>query len=427
MKYPPESKPGPSIRILIMGIGAFAQGAAQILADNGATTFVYLTRDYGHFPPSLATQTFLADEYPDPCVLVEKLDIQLIIPMSIDWAESDWSERLLAMDVGILCPAGEPLRIERERDFARQLCVQYNIPFPESCFAADVAGAREFVKSAGKPFVLKNPLCAPGSPIHTIICETTADTLQWLSRIDDRDGIFLQEYMGTREAGHVAFVSGGEIYSLATNQEYKRAFTGNMGVVAGAPLGGIVEVDPHDKYGLADALIRPLLPWFKAVNYHGPLQVTGIYRDGQWSVLEYNSRLGVTCTNMILRLLKNPADVVNCVGQNLRPNIEFREGLLFGCSLTLAGYGYPFIKLDGPLLPVNVEGEFSCDVWWNEVTGNGISDLAMTGHRIADVIAVGEELAGTIAEAYENIARIRCLSSYYRLDVGKCLWPPGEA
>ncbi len=49
------------------------------------------------------------------------------------------------------------------------------------------------------------------------------------------------------EAGHIALVSDGEIHSLVTNQEYKYAFNGNLGIVAGAPLGGIVERDEHDK------------------------------------------------------------------------------------------------------------------------------------------------------------------------------------
>ena len=48
--------------------------------------------------------------------------------------------------------------------------------------------------------------------------------------------------------------------------EYKRAFDKNQGVVAGAPLGGLVEQDTSDKYGLARALLKPLLPWLRRVN-----------------------------------------------------------------------------------------------------------------------------------------------------------------
>ena len=43
----------------------------------------------------------------------------------------------------------------------------------------------------------------------------------WLKNLDYAEGVFLQQYVGCAEAGHIALVSGGEIYSLATNQEYK--------------------------------------------------------------------------------------------------------------------------------------------------------------------------------------------------------------
>jgi len=52
--------------------------------------------------------------------------------------------------------------------------------------------------------------------------------------------------------------------------------------------------------------------------------------------------------------------------------------------------------------------------------------LMATGHRTADVIALAPKLDAAIAKAYANIRKIRVLSSYFRTDVGKSLWPPGE-
>ena len=122
---------------------------------------------------------------------------------------------------------------------------------------------KKFSTQHPQPFVIKNPLCSPTSPIHTILCETVDDTRAWLRHVNYAEGVFLQEYLGRAEAGHIALVSGGEIYSLVTNQEYKYAFNGNQGIVAGAPLGGLVERDENDKYGLARELIHPLLPWLR--------------------------------------------------------------------------------------------------------------------------------------------------------------------
>jgi phosphoribosylamine-glycine ligase len=318
------------------------------------------------------------------------------------------------------------MRIERERDFARKLCARFKIPFPKAHVARNRLEAERILARHPRPYVIKNPLCSPTSPIHTIICESIEDTRAWLRQVDYEEGIFLQEYLGRAEVGHIVLVSGGEIYSLVTNQEYKRAFDGNLGIVAGAPLGGLVELDPADKYGLARELIEPLRPWLRESRFHGPLQVTAIRRHDQWHVIEYNIRVGVTSGPMILRLLHNPGEVILRTALNRKLDPAFRSRARFGCELTLAGYGYPFVQVRGPQLPLEVTGAFDCDVWWNEVARTDEGRLVATGHRIADVIALGPTLEAAIARAYANIRKIRVLGSYYRTDIGKSLWPPGN-
>jgi phosphoribosylamine-glycine ligase len=358
--------------------------------------------------------------------LIDTLDVDLVVPQSIDWAQAPWAESLVRSKVLILSPVGKAMLIERERDFACRLCAQYKIPFPRSYVASNRLEAERILLQHPKPFVIKNPLCSPASPIHTILCETVEDTRAWLKVVNYAEGVFLQEYVGRAEAGHIVFVSGGEIYSVVTNQEYKRAFDGNMGIVAGAPLGGLVELDPEDKYGLARELILPLRPWLREVNYHGPLQVTAIKKNDRWYVIEYNVRIGITSGPMLLRMLKNPVETLLRVAQNKKLDLQFREGFRFGCSVTLAGYGYPYVQLRPPILPLEIKGKLDCDVWLNEVAVDQEGRLLATGHRIADVVALDSTLEGAIRKAYENIRKLRVIGSYYRLDIGRSLWPPGN-
>ncbi|MGA2248739.1 MAG: phosphoribosylglycinamide synthetase C domain-containing protein [Verrucomicrobiota bacterium] len=415
---------------MVLGVGSFAHSIGGALKDAKARVSTYLTRNYGHYPPSLVGDTYLPGVYPSPVPLLREGKIDAVIPQSIDWALQPWAEELVRSGVGILSPTGEAMRLERERDFARELCARFQIPFPKSFVAANRLAAENLLAEHPQPFVIKNPLCSPTSPIHTILCETVADTRAWLRNVNCAEGVFLQEYLGRAEAGHIALVSGGEIYSLVTNQEYKYAFNGNLGVVAGAPLGGLVERDEQDKYGLARELLHPLLPWFREVKYHGPVQVTAIKvpspPPGKWHVIEYNIRIGVTSGPMILRLLKNSAAVVLATTRNQKLSPVFNDGPSFGCSLTLAGYGYPYTQVRGPQLPLEVDGSFDCDVWWNEVMRAADGQLFTTGQRIADVIALAPRLDAAIARAYANIRKIRVVGSYYRTDVGQSLWPPGS-
>ena len=99
-------------------------------------------------------------------------------------------------------------------------------------------------------------------------------------------------------------------------------------MVAGAPLGGLVERDPNDKYGLARKLIHPLLPWLREAKYNGPL---ASHRHqavaGRWHVIEYNIRIGVTSGPMILRMLKNPAEIILRTARNEKLDLRFNEKL----------------------------------------------------------------------------------------------------
>jgi phosphoribosylamine-glycine ligase len=422
---PKAAAPNAAPNMMVLGVGSFAHSIGTALAEARARVSTYLSRDYGHFPPTLVGDTFHKAAYPSPVPLIEAGKIDVVLPQSIDWATQPWAADLRASGTGIFSPVGEAMRIERERDFARELCARFKIPFPKSFVAANRIEAERILAAHPQPFVIKNPLCSPTSPIHTILCETLEDTRAWSRQVNYAEGIFLQEYLGRAEAGHIVLVSDGEIHSLVTNQEYKYAFNGNMGIVAGAPLGGLVERDPEDKYGLARELIHPLRPWLREVKYNGPLQVTAIKRGGKWHVIEYNIRIGVTSGPMILRMLKNPVDAVLKTARNEKLDLSFHPGVKFGCSLTLAGFGYPFTQVRGPHLPLEIRGKFDCDVWWNEVARNAEGGLMATGHRVADVIALAPKLEGAIAKAYANIAKIRVAGSYYRTDVGQTLWPPG--
>lgn len=418
------------LSVLIIGVGAFTQGLAQTLQDAGANVIVWLSRDYGHYGPQQICSTYDEHDFASPIELLGTHACDIMIPMSIDWAQQPWARELCAR-VAVFCPSGDALLIERDRAFAQRIGEDAGIVFPRSFVAQNRLDAQSFLDTHPDPYVIKNTLCSPTSPIHTIVCETLADTQSWLDRIDYAEGVFFQEYMGHKEAGHIVFVQNGNITSLVSNQEYKRAFNGNMGKIAGAPLGGLIEADPDDKYDLAKKLIAPLQPWLKQVNYTGPLQVTAILKNNIWSVIEYNSRLGVTCGPMIMRMLNNPLDMLRAVidGSNFSP--DFNTDKPMGCSITLAGYGYPFLEVTGPAFPLTLPTALSSDkgdVWLNEVKAGkplSPSEVLADGHRLLDVNAFGQNKDTAVARAYALMQDLGCSNSYYRTDIGDTMWPPG--
>ena len=418
-------------RVWVLGVGSFAHAMAQICREDGAEVHTYLTRNYGHYGASLCGEVYEARRHPQLLTLFDKHPPDLVIPMSIDWQTQSWGPDLVEQGVPILSPVGKATQLEVDRDFAMRLCEQYGIPIPRSHYARNRLEAEEILRNDPRPYVLKNPICSPFSPVHTIVCETVEDTWGWIRCVDYAEGLFLQEYLGNVEAGHFVFVSNGEIISQISNQEYKRAFTGNMGPVAGAPLGGIVEQDPEDRYGLAKDLIHPLQPWLNKVNFHGPLQVTAMRQQDRWVPIEYNVRMGVTSGALWLRMLKNPGKTLCSVADNCAVKTKWRDSIQAGGTLTLAGYGYPYIVEDVPPLPVRIEGEIDCDLWWNEVRSDSLVIYTEShkgldkGHRIADVNSLGKTVEDALQNAYQNISKLHCLHSYFRTDIGQNLWPIG--
>ncbi len=48
-----NATPGPRpVSAMVFGVGSFAQSVTAVLRDAGARVGTYLTRNYGHFPPS---------------------------------------------------------------------------------------------------------------------------------------------------------------------------------------------------------------------------------------------------------------------------------------------------------------------------------------------------------------------------------------
>src|SRR5260370_8339099 len=150
--------------VLVMGVGAFAHSTCQILKDAGAHISTYLTRTYGHYPPALVGPIYRPDQFSSPGLLLKEKPVDLVVPMSIDWAQAPWAQEFLDLGVPVFCPTRDGMKIERDRDFARQLCHEFKIPFPEAYVASNRLEPDAILNRHPQPFVLTNPICSPTTP-----------------------------------------------------------------------------------------------------------------------------------------------------------------------------------------------------------------------------------------------------------------------
>src|SRR5689334_15704637 len=106
MARKPQTSNG-AASVMVLGVGSFAHSIGQALADAGANVSTYLSRNYGHFPPSLVGPTFSREAFASPVPLVKGNKIDCVIPQSIDWAQAPWAEELLKAKIPIFSPTGE--------------------------------------------------------------------------------------------------------------------------------------------------------------------------------------------------------------------------------------------------------------------------------------------------------------------------------
>ena len=188
----------------------------------------------------------------------------------------------------------------------------------------------------------------------------------------------------------------------------------------GDPLGGIVQADTDDQYGLVKQLIRPLEDWLKETNFCGPLQVTAGYWEDRWQVMEYNVRIGVTTGPLMMTMLENPMEVFYAAARGERPEPVFRDNHQFGMILGIVAEE----KLKGESVPENIVK--AGNVLWGDVQGKA-GEPIITDTRPFELTAYGDSVAACRDEVYELANQLVSINGYrFREDVGESLWPPGS-
>ena len=213
--------------------------------------------------------------------------------------------------VGIFSPTGEAMRIERERDFARELVRQIQDPISQIVRRVEPhrGGKNSREKSAAVRHQKSALLADQPDPHHPV-----------------RDG---GRHAGVAAAGQLCrgcFLAGiprprrGRAHRAG--QRRRDLFAGHQPGIqirastatwASSPArrwaGWWSATRRQIRPGAANCCIRCCRGSAK-VKYHGPVQVTAVKRAGKWLVIEYNIRIGVTSGPMILRMLSNPLETV---------------------------------------------------------------------------------------------------------------------
>ena len=323
--------------------------------------------------------------------------------------------------------------IEGSKAFSKELMKKYNIPTAGYTTVYSAAEAREFLRTAKFPIVLKADGLALGKGV--LICNTPEEAEAGVVEImEDKkfgaagDKMVIEEFMTGREVSVLSFCDGKTIKPMTSAQDHKRAGDGDTGLNTG----GMGTFSPSPFYTAeADAFCREYIYQrtvdalaaegrpFVGIIFFG-LMLTA---DGP-KVLEYNCRFGDPEAQVVIPRMKNDMLSVMeaCVDGRLDEiDLQFEDNA--AVCVVLASDGYPVKYAKGfPIRGLeNFKGAEDKFVFHAGTKFDAEGRIVTNGGRVLGVTALGKTLVEARANAYKATELIEFDNKYMRHDIGKAI------
>jgi phosphoribosylamine--glycine ligase len=334
--------------------------------------------------------------------------------------------------LSIIGPRKNAAALEGSKIFTRELLEEIKVPQPKFRVFSNVEQARAYIRDQDDyPIVIKVDGLAAGK--GAIVCHGPKDVDIALRRIEsgefkDAGTRFLVEgFLEGEEASYIVLVDKkGHIVPLASSQDHKAIYdgdkgpnTGGTGAYSPAPvLNAIVE------QRVLDRIVNPTIKAMaeRGMPFFGFLYVgLMIGKDGNPSVVEFNTRLGDPETQPILARMKT--DIVKIFLAMLKgelAKIEIKWDPRVAVCVVMMEDGYPGEYKKGHA----ITGLDELRSWKSTIVDLAAviekdGKLLTNGGRVLGITGLGEDHSTAIAQAYQAVRLIHWGSEYYRRDIGK--------
>ncbi|MFO7169595.1 MAG: phosphoribosylamine--glycine ligase [Chloroflexota bacterium] len=342
-----------------------------------------------------------------------------------------------AAGIPVFGPSAAAARIESSKAFAKRLMAEAGIPTAAAQIFERAEDAAEFVRSRGRPWVVKADGLAAGKGV--IVAETVAETLEAVAQLAATDagrGLVLEERLRGPEVSLIALSDGADLCPLPPAQDHKRLLdgdrgpnTGGMGAYAPAP-----HLSPQDAQQVADVVMRPALRALAAAGtpFRGALYAGLILTEHGPRVLEFNARFGDPETQALMPLIDGdllPALLACARGgdEQRRPLRELLRwaGLSAAC-VVLAASGYSDAPRRGDVITgveavegAQPEGTQARALVFHAGTAREQGRLVTAGGRVLGVTGIAPTLPEALERAYAAVRQISFEGMQYRTDIGR--------
>jgi phosphoribosylamine--glycine ligase len=325
-------------------------------------------------------------------------------------------------------PSRAAARLEGSKGFTKELCRTHNIPTAAFARFQDAAAAKANIRSRGVPIVVKADGLAAGKGVivASSVAEAEAAVDMMIGGHLGEAGaeVVIEDFLDGEEASFFALCDGETAIPLATAQDHKRAFDGDMGPNTGgmgaySPAGNI---DAAMSARIMKEIIAPTMWAVKAMGtpYKGVLYAgLMITADGP-KLIEYNARFGDPETQVLmLRLMSDLVPALVASRDGVLKSFDLRWYAQPALTVVMAAQGYPGNYARGTV----IEGlEAAAAIEGVEIFHAGTKaeagHLLANGGRVLNISATGKTVCEAQARAYQAISHIRWPEGFYRHDIG---------
>ena len=338
------------------------------------------------------------------------------------------ADTLRAAGIKVFGPSRAAAQLEGSKGFTKDLCRDAGIPTAAYGRFTDAAAAKAYLATQRLPIVVKADGLAAGKGV------TIAATLREAEAAVDAcfSGAFgaagaevvIEEFLEGEEASFFALCDGTHALALATAQDHKRAFDGDLGPNTGGM--GAYSPAPVMTDALCltvmDEIIRPTIAVmagrgtpFQGVLFAG-LMITA---EGP-KLIEYNARFGDPETQVLmLRLKSDLLAALLATADGVLASFDLRWRAEPALTVVLAANGYPSDPKKGSPIrglekAATVEG---VQIFHAGTRREGERILA-DGGRVLNVTACGRTVQEAQQRAYRAIALIDWPGGFCRKDIG---------
>jgi phosphoribosylamine--glycine ligase len=325
-------------------------------------------------------------------------------------------------------PSRAAARLEGSKAFMKDICKRAGIPTAAFAVFDDADAAKDHVRKAGRPLVVKaDGLCA-GKGV--VVASSVEEACEAIDRMmiarelgDAGDVVVLEELLPGEEASFHVVCDGTRAVPLVAAQDHKRVFdgdhgpnTGGMGAYAPAPV-----VTPAVAAEVMTAIVEPALRAMADAGapFRGVLFVGLMIDQGRPRVLEFNVRFGDPEATVLVPMLDGDwFELLDGAARGDLSRFEARTKPGASLAVVMASERYPASPATGDRIDGLEAAALAGTYVYHAGTRREGDAIVTAGGRVLTVGAHASSLAGARDLAYAAVDRIRWRGEHHRSDIG---------